>query len=80
MSVEASECKTIQMQNHLPPREAQLLALQNTSEFDVLVIGGGATGSGCALDAVTRGKCCNSGHELYRMWTVLSLGVIVRTN
>lgn len=39
-----------------PSREAQLLTLQNTSEFDILVIGGGATGSGCALDAVTRGK------------------------
>ncbi|XP_003907540.1 glycerol-3-phosphate dehydrogenase, mitochondrial isoform X1 [Papio anubis] len=38
-----------------PSREAQLLTLQNTSEFDILVIGGGATGSGCALDAVTRG-------------------------
>lgn len=24
-------------------------------EYDVLVIGGGATGSGCALDAITRG-------------------------
>ena len=30
-------------------------ALQETPEFDVLVIGGGATGSGVALDAVTRG-------------------------
>ena len=26
-----------------------------THEFDVLVIGGGATGAGCALDATTRG-------------------------
>ncbi|TTI92368.1 Glycerol-3-phosphate dehydrogenase, mitochondrial [Bagarius yarrelli] len=34
--------------------EEQLAALQNTPEFDVLVVGGGATGSGCALDAVTR--------------------------
>jgi len=25
-------------------------------EFDVLIIGGGATGAGCALDSVTRGK------------------------
>lgn len=31
-------------------REAQILTLKNTSEFDVLIIGGGATGSGCALD------------------------------
>lgn len=49
------------MKNHLPAREDQLLALQNTSEFDVLIIGGGATGSGCALDAVTRGEPW--GHE-----------------
>ena len=35
-------------------REDQLKNLK-TEEFDVLVIGGGATGSGCALDAATRG-------------------------
>uniref|UniRef100_A0A8C7L5H9 Glycerol-3-phosphate dehydrogenase, mitochondrial n=1 Tax=Oncorhynchus kisutch TaxID=8019 RepID=A0A8C7L5H9_ONCKI len=34
--------------------QAQLSTLQDTEEFDVLVVGGGATGSGCALDAVTR--------------------------
>lgn len=39
----------------LPTREQQLLALQS-GEFDVLVIGGGATGCGCALDAATRGE------------------------
>lgn len=38
----------------LPTREEQLSTLRNTEEFDVLVVGGGATGSGCALDAVTR--------------------------
>ncbi|KAM6893746.1 glycerol-3-phosphate dehydrogenase, mitochondrial [Xenentodon cancila] len=38
----------------LPSRKAQIAALTNTEEFDVLVIGGGATGAGCALDAVTR--------------------------
>ncbi|XP_073987949.1 glycerophosphate oxidase 1 isoform X1 [Rhodnius prolixus] len=36
------------------PREAQIEALK-TKEFDVLIIGGGATGAGCALDAATRG-------------------------
>ncbi|GCB66575.1 hypothetical protein scyTo_0004992 [Scyliorhinus torazame] len=41
--------------NQLPSREAQLSTLKTTKEFDVLVVGGGATGSGCALDAVTRG-------------------------
>ncbi|XP_060922927.1 glycerol-3-phosphate dehydrogenase, mitochondrial [Limanda limanda] len=40
--------------HELPSRAAQLAALQTTEEFDVLVIGGGATGAGCALDAVTR--------------------------
>ena len=34
--------------------EDQLKNLK-TEDFDVLVIGGGATGSGCALDAATRG-------------------------
>ncbi|XP_053139203.1 glycerol-3-phosphate dehydrogenase, mitochondrial isoform X2 [Hemicordylus capensis] len=54
-SVEASECRSIHMQSSLPSRENQMQALQNTCEFDVLIIGGGATGSGCALDAITRG-------------------------
>ena len=35
-------------------RAAQLQRLQNT-EYDVLIIGGGATGSGCALDSASRG-------------------------
>jgi len=38
----------------LPTRAEQLNSLA-TDEFDVLVIGGGATGSGCALDAASRG-------------------------
>ncbi|XP_053326450.1 glycerol-3-phosphate dehydrogenase, mitochondrial isoform X2 [Spea bombifrons] len=53
--VEAAEPVKHATQNELPSREAQLLTLENTKEFDVLVIGGGATGCGCALDAVTRG-------------------------
>ncbi|NXT34061.1 GPDM protein, partial [Pelecanoides urinatrix] len=53
--VQAAEAVTVPMKNHFPTREQQILALQTTSEFDVLVIGGGATGCGCALDAVTRG-------------------------
>ncbi|KAG7501891.1 glycerol-3-phosphate dehydrogenase, mitochondrial isoform X1 [Solea senegalensis] len=40
--------------DELPSRQAQLTTLKTTDEFDVLVIGGGATGAGCALDAVTR--------------------------
>ncbi|XP_018325736.1 glycerol-3-phosphate dehydrogenase, mitochondrial [Agrilus planipennis] len=38
----------------LPPRSEQITSLQNQS-FDVVIIGGGATGAGCALDSVTRG-------------------------
>lgn len=39
----------------LPPRSEQLTRLQGDEEFDVLIIGGGATGAGCALDSTTRG-------------------------
>nr|XP_033799884.1 glycerol-3-phosphate dehydrogenase, mitochondrial [Geotrypetes seraphini]XP_033799885.1 glycerol-3-phosphate dehydrogenase, mitochondrial [Geotrypetes seraphini]XP_033799886.1 glycerol-3-phosphate dehydrogenase, mitochondrial [Geotrypetes seraphini] len=53
--LEAAEPWRQPIQYELPSREAQLLALQNTKEFDILVIGGGATGCGCALDAVSRG-------------------------
>lgn len=38
----------------LPTREEMLKSLQ-TEQFDVLVIGGGATGAGVALDATSRG-------------------------
>lgn len=38
----------------LPTREDLLKALKET-EFDVIVIGGGITGAGCALEAATRG-------------------------
>ncbi len=41
----------------VPSRAEQLRKLADGSErnpFDVLIIGGGATGSGCALDAITR--------------------------
>ncbi|XP_031661991.1 glycerol-3-phosphate dehydrogenase, mitochondrial isoform X2 [Oncorhynchus kisutch] len=52
--VEAVEQVNMAFQDELPSRQAQLTALRATQEFDVLVVGGGATGSGCALDAVTR--------------------------
>lgn len=39
---------------NLPTRE-ELLERLKTESFDVLIIGGGATGVGCALDAQTRG-------------------------
>ena len=37
-------------------RNAQLDTLQSGKEFDVLVIGGGVTGSGVALDSQLRGE------------------------
>lgn len=40
----------------LPTREEQVATLKKTEEYDVLIIGGGATGAGCALDACTRGE------------------------
>jgi glycerol-3-phosphate dehydrogenase len=44
----------------LKSREAQIKALKQSAldpneEYDLLVVGGGATGTGVALDAVTRG-------------------------
>ncbi|ETW06923.1 hypothetical protein H310_03035 [Aphanomyces invadans] len=39
----------------VPDRELQLQKLKAKDSFDVVVIGGGATGAGCALDAATRG-------------------------
>ncbi len=38
-----------------PPQRREALARLRDEVFDVVVIGGGATGTGCALDAVTRG-------------------------
>lgn len=55
--VVAADLKDAPIRPHLPlpSRDAQLKNLRETPEFDVLVIGGGATGAGVALDAVTRG-------------------------
>ncbi|KAL4191738.1 hypothetical protein AMTRI_Chr07g31360 [Amborella trichopoda] len=39
----------------VPCREEQVASLSDGVVFDVLVVGGGATGSGVALDAATRG-------------------------
>ncbi|CAH0405102.1 unnamed protein product [Chilo suppressalis] len=39
----------------LPSRAEQVANLQAGHQYDVLIIGGGATGAGCALDATTRG-------------------------
>ena len=39
----------------IPSRVDIISKLKAREEFDVLIIGGGATGSGAALDAATRG-------------------------
>ena len=54
--VVAAELRNAHLSIPLPTREQQIQTLQSTHEYDVLVIGGGATGSGVALDAVSRGK------------------------
>ncbi|GAB6028310.1 glycerol-3-phosphate dehydrogenase [Chamberlinius hualienensis] len=53
--VKASVKEHARPTNPLPTRAAQLATLKDTKEFDVLVIGGGATGAGVALDSVSRG-------------------------
>ncbi|XP_069976503.1 glycerol-3-phosphate dehydrogenase, mitochondrial-like [Penaeus vannamei] len=52
--VAAAESLKARPNRSLLTREQQLKNLGSES-FDVLVIGGGATGAGCALDAVSRG-------------------------
>jgi glycerol-3-phosphate dehydrogenase len=49
------EEKVIKRARKLPPRAEQIQTLQSGEEYDVLIIGGGATGAGCALDSCTRG-------------------------
>ena len=39
----------------LPSRNEQIQKLKTTKQYDVLIVGGGATGAGAALDAATRG-------------------------
>ncbi|XP_055637903.1 glycerol-3-phosphate dehydrogenase, mitochondrial isoform X2 [Toxorhynchites rutilus septentrionalis] len=53
--VQMEEMQRIRRKRTLPARADQVKSLQSGEEFDVLIIGGGATGAGCALDAVTRG-------------------------
>ena len=55
MSAAEVSKKKLRAKRTLPPREDQIKSLQTEDEFDVLIIGGGATGAGCALDSVTRG-------------------------
>jgi glycerol-3-phosphate dehydrogenase len=39
----------------IPPTRQLLIEKLKKEQFDLLIIGGGATGTGCALDAATRG-------------------------
>lgn len=39
----------------LPSREEQIDAMTKMPEYDILVIGGGATGAGVAVDSASRG-------------------------
>ena len=54
MRVTAAEGLNARPTKPFPTREQQIESLAKDS-FDVLVIGGGATGVGCALDSVSRG-------------------------
>lgn len=52
----AAAIATPRVKRKLPPRTEQVQTLQSGEEYDVLIIGGGATGAGCALDSITRGE------------------------
>ena len=39
-----------------PSREAQIDKMAKEPEYDIVVVGGGATGCGIAVDAASRGK------------------------
>ena len=41
--------------NAVPTRQAALQRVRDTREWDIVIIGGGATGLGCAVDAASRG-------------------------
>lgn len=55
IQVNAAAIATPRVKRQLPPRTEQVKTLQSGEEYDVLIIGGGATGAGCALDSITRG-------------------------
>jgi glycerol-3-phosphate dehydrogenase len=49
--------RDVQLLTQVPSRQQQVAALSTSKSenpFDLLIIGGGATGSGIALDAATR--------------------------
>lgn len=54
-------------------RDEQLTALQSGKVYDVLVIGGGVTGCGVALDSTLRGNFVNSDFPYTSATLLLSL-------
>ncbi|CAD7927810.1 unnamed protein product [Amoebophrya sp. A120] len=50
----SAELRKTVIEERIPSRD-EMLARLDAEEFDVLVVGGGATGAGLALDATTRG-------------------------
>jgi len=56
LRVDDIDNKVIQQNYYnLKTREEHLQALKENPNYDILIIGGGATGAGIALDASTRG-------------------------
>ncbi|KAG1676799.1 Glycerol-3-phosphate dehydrogenase, mitochondrial [Nymphon striatum] len=53
--VALTEGKNVRPKNRLPTRAQQIKNLKSNTEYDIVIIGGGATGAGIALDAVSRG-------------------------
>jgi hypothetical protein len=45
-----------EMLHYVPPSRAAMLADLRKGNFDLLIVGGGATGCGAALDAASRGN------------------------
>jgi hypothetical protein len=55
----------------------QLHTATRDNPLDILVIGGGATGTGTALDAVTRCVWLPHEHACGHMWAVAQISAIV---
>ena len=49
-------------------RESILPRLKDSEPFDMLVVGGGATGCGVALDAASRGLSCSTAASATWKW------------
>lgn len=74
LQVHAEQGKPRPPRRTLPTREDQVKTLKSEN-YDVLIIGGGATGAGCALDACTRGTFLSCLFMFARYFNFLSLKV-----